>query len=58
MKIDLKDTDALNNKGKAYYNLKEYYKAIDCCDQVLQIDLKDAGALYNKGIAYFELKDY
>ena len=44
------------NKGSAYYHIKEYYKAIDCYDQVLLIDPKDTDALYSKGSIHKNLK--
>ena len=49
--IDPKYKNALNNKGFTYNNLKEYSKAIDCYDQILQIDPKNTCALNNKGYA-------
>ena len=48
----------MNYKGVAYYYLKEYYKAIDCIDQVLQLDPKHTDALNNKGLIYYNLKEY
>ena len=46
------------SKGTAYCELKEYLKAIDCFDKVLQIDPEDTGALKSKGTAYNNLKEY
>jgi len=48
----------LNGKGISYKNLKEYQKALDCYDKVLQIDPNHTNALNNKGIAYNNLKEY
>ena len=48
----------MNNKGAAYNDLKEYLKAIDLYDQVLQIDPKDITALNNKGSTYDDLKEH
>ena len=42
----------MNSKGNAYNNLKEYKKAIDSTDKVLQIHPKHINALYNKGTTY------
>ena len=42
----------MNNKGLAYYNLKEYKKAINYYDQVLIIDPKNIDTFNYKGLAY------
>ena len=48
----------LMDKAKYYKTIKNYKKAIDCFDKVLQIDPKDINVLNSKGIAYKNLKEY
>ena len=42
----------------AYNHLKEYLKAIDCFDEVLQLDQKYINALNNKGNSFSYFKEY
>ena len=46
------------SKINAFNDLKEYKKAIDCIDKLLQIDPKNIYAFINKGLAYYNLKEY
>lgn len=51
LKIDPKDTVALNNKGASLSVYKAYYeKSLECFNKVLEIDPNDAAALHNKGV--------
>ena len=45
-------------QGNSYFVSKNFEKAIDFYDQVLQIDSKFTEALNNKGVAYDNLKEY
>jgi len=50
LKINPKDTTALNNKGTALISLNKYQEAIKCFEKALEIDPKDASVLHNKGV--------
>ena len=45
-------------EGNYYCSNKEFKRAVDCYNQVLQIDPKDTDALNNKGLSYNDLKEY
>ena len=45
-------------QGNSYYVGKNFEKAIDFYDRVLQIDPKFTEALNNKGVAYNNLNKY
>ena len=49
---------AYNNRGIAYYDLKQYRRAIEDYDQVIRLDPKLALAYSNRGIAYGKLNQY
>ena len=48
----------MNLKRTSYFNLKEYYEAIDCFDKALQIDPKFKSAWNNKGAACDNLTEF
>ena len=48
IQIDPKNTLAINNKGSAYYNLKDYDKAKQCFDEAFNIDPDDPDVIVNK----------
>ena len=45
------------NLGLVYIELKEYSKAIDCFNRVLETDGNDSNSFFNIGIAYFKQGD-
>jgi lipoprotein NlpI len=47
-----------NNRGLAYYNKKDYERAVQDYDQALRLGLKDADLLYRRGLVYLENNDY
>ena len=49
---------AYNNRGLAYYDLKQYQKAIKDYDQAIKQDLGYVTAFNNRGNSYYELADY
>ncbi len=49
---------AYNNRGLAYYELKQYRKAIQDYDQAIRLDARYAAAFNNRGNSYYELADY
>jgi tetratricopeptide (TPR) repeat protein len=55
LKSNPNDTDALNGKGDALYDLEKYDEAIQNYDKVLQIDPKNQNALDMKNTALKEL---
>jgi tetratricopeptide (TPR) repeat protein len=58
IKLNHNDAKAYNNRGNAYYELKDYQKAIADYSQALKLNPNEADAYYNRGLAYDELKDY
>jgi len=50
--------NALRKKGLAYIELKDYDKAIECYDKVIEIDYNDVTAWLNKGVSYSRQKKY
>jgi Flp pilus assembly protein TadD len=49
---------AFNNRGLAYYDLKQYQKAIKDYDQAIKQDPDYVAAFNNRGNSYYELADY
>ncbi len=49
---------AYYQQGKTYNKLKEYQKAINSFNKVLEINPNNAKAYLKRGIAYFNLKGY
>ena len=49
---------AFNNRGLAYYDLKQYQKAIKDYDQAIKQDHGYVAAFNNRGNSYYELADY
>jgi tetratricopeptide (TPR) repeat protein len=47
-----------NNRGRAYYNKKDYDRAIEDYDQAIRLGLRDSDAYYRRGLVYFEKNDY
>src|SRR5215831_8359714 len=45
-------------KGNEFYYNKEYDKAIECYDKILEIDSKYIDAWYNKGLSFDNLEKY
>jgi tetratricopeptide (TPR) repeat protein len=58
LEIDLNNTDALNNKAWALYELKKYEESLECCNKALKVDPNDIDAWTHKGWALQELKKY
>jgi len=50
--------EAYNNRGLAYYDLKQYEKAIKDYDQAIQQDRGYVAAFNNRGNSYYELAEY
>ena len=55
--IDPKLIHAYNNRGAAYFKLKDYQKAIADYDKAIEIDPKDADTLFNRACAYAIMKN-
>lgn len=53
-----KVAEAYNNRGLAFYNLKQYQEAIEDFSQSIQMKPKYAEAYNNRGNAYYELDQY
>ena len=49
---------AYNNRGLAYYELKQYRKAIQDYDQAIKLDANYVAAFNNRGNSYYEVADY
>jgi tetratricopeptide (TPR) repeat protein len=47
-----------NNRGLAYYDLKQYQKAIEDYDQAINQDPDYVAAFNNRGNSYYELAEY
>ena len=58
LKINPKHSEAINNLGVIFLNLKKYQKALDCFKKVIEINPNYANAHNNLGIIFKELKDY
>jgi tetratricopeptide (TPR) repeat protein len=58
LKIEPKDTDALNHKGCALDNFNKHQEALDVFGEVLEIDPNNLYALNNKGQQLFLLGKY
>ncbi len=56
IKLNPQYTNAYNNRGTAYYALKEYRKAIEDYDRALAIDPNHTLARNNRESAYHMLK--
>jgi Flp pilus assembly protein TadD len=50
--------EAYNNRGLAFYNLKQHQQAITDFNQAIQIDPQYAEAYNNRGNAYYALEQY
>ena len=48
LEVDVNNAEAWNLKGLAYYKLKNYEKAIECCDKSVDIDPNEGMAWYNR----------
>jgi lipoprotein NlpI len=58
---ELSDQDLaiiFNNRGLAYYNKKNYDRAIEDYAQVIRLAPNDADSFYRRGLSYFEKNDY
>ena len=53
-----KSAELYNNRGLAYYNLKQYQKAVSDFSQAIQMKPEDATAYNNRGNAYYEMFKY
>jgi tetratricopeptide (TPR) repeat protein len=51
-------TKAYNNRGLAYYDLKNYQQAIKDYDQAIKLDPGYVSAFNNRGNSYYEMADY
>jgi tetratricopeptide (TPR) repeat protein len=49
---------AYNNRGLAYYDLKNYQQAIKDYDQAIKKDPRYVAAFNNRGNSYYEMADY
>jgi lipoprotein NlpI len=47
-----------SNRGLAYYNQKDYERAVQDYDQAIRLGLIDADLFYRRGLVYFENNDY
>ncbi len=52
------DADAYYNRGRSYYNKKDYDRAIAEYNQALRLDPNYVYAYNNRGLVYYNLKDY
>ena len=52
------DTDIYNNRGNAYYRLKQYEQAIADYDKAIELDPQSAITYNNRGVTYDSLKQY
>ena len=53
-----KSAELYNNRGLAYYNLKQYPQAVKDFSQAIRMKPQDATAYNNRGNAYYELFKY
>ena len=53
-----RNTDAFNNRGLAYADLKQFEKAIQDYNQAIELNPKDARAFNNRGVVYADLKQF
>lgn len=53
-----KSAELYNNRGLAYYNLKQYQQAVKDFSQAIRMKPQDAMAYNNRGNAYYELFKY
>ena len=51
-------SQAYNNRGIAYHDLKRYRKAIKDYSQAIELDSGDVAAYNNRGNSYYELAEY
>jgi formylglycine-generating enzyme required for sulfatase activity/tRNA A37 threonylcarbamoyladenosine biosynthesis protein TsaE len=58
IKINPNDKVAYNNRGVAYYNLKEYQKALNDFNKAIELDCNFKSAYLNRGSSCFNMKDY
>ena len=47
-----------NNRGLAYYNKKDYERAVQDYDHAIRLGLSDADLFYRRGLVYFDKNDY
>lgn len=50
--------EAYYQRGSTYYQAKEYQKAVDRFDRVIELDPKLTKAYYQRGLAYGKLKEH
>ena len=48
----------LKKRGLAYYNKKDYERAVQDYDHAIRLGLSDADLFYRRGLVYFENNDY
>jgi PGF-CTERM protein len=51
-------TEAYNNRGAAYYDLKQYERAIEDYSKAIELNPNYVGAYINRGVTYYDLKQY
>jgi tetratricopeptide (TPR) repeat protein len=55
---DAMTSSAFNSRGTAYFNRRDYDRAIKEFDEAIRLDLNYANAFYNRGSAYQSKGDY
>jgi tetratricopeptide (TPR) repeat protein len=58
IELNPEEATAHNNRGVAYYDIKEYEKAISDYNKEIELNPEFADAYYNRGIAYSDIKEY
>ena len=58
IRANSKSADAFNNRGLAYYNLKQYQQAIEDYSQSIRMNPENSITYNNRGNAYYELLRY
>jgi tetratricopeptide (TPR) repeat protein len=58
LKKESKSAEAFNNRGLAYYDLKQYQQAINDYSRAIRLDPGYAAAYNNRGNSFYELNDY